>query len=535
MIGRELVMEPCISVIVPVYNTAKYLPTCLDSILSQSMPDFEIIAVNDASTDNSPEILAEYAARDARVRIVCHETNKVLLSVRLSGVRAARGKYLLFLDSDDCFLPGFLTKLRTVAEKKHADMVHFPLVIRDRNHTLSPRVIRLAEKKSRPFARELRNADIFRKYFVENAYGWSAVQKLYRTDVCRKAVENIPDQFCLMAEDFCFYTVCSFFAEHYVPMKQTGYVYFMDSGISSDQKTTLEKFLERQSPIPALRIVRSFLEHQNVPEDYLAAFAGQEQKLFSEYALRWMRSLPDEDRTVAFNTVFAHYDSCCLFTAMRHFFTGRDEHFLELLTGEDPEPVSCPEKFDHIAENPVPDHTDISIERWQDWQKLIRDNHYDTVILAPDSDMDRLFWDIRAVRDAGAAAVCRREKPYLDTLQRQDLKHWLIEDRVLRHASAVLTPDEASAEWYRKRNCHAGISLDHILPPQRCLKTSIRMLALEKSELKSASYRIDPSADGETFVPFFRKLDHLFRKLPTRFRKRLFGFLGRTYNRIFGF
>ena len=143
--------------------------------------------------------------------------------------------------------------------------------------------------------------------------------------------------------------------------------------------------------------------------------------------------------------------------------------------------------------------------------------------------------DIRAIRDAGAAAVCRREKPYLDTLEQQDLKHWLIEDRVLRHASIILTPDEVSAKWYRKRNCSAGISLDKVQPPRRCLQTSARMLALEKSELHSAYYRIDPSADGETFVPFFRKLDHLFRKLPAGFRIPFFGFLSKTYNRLCGY
>ena len=84
--------SPQITVIVPVYNTARYLPDCLDSILSQSMKDFEILAVNDASTDNSPDILAEYAAKDSRVRIVNHETNKGLLAGRLSGIRAARAE-----------------------------------------------------------------------------------------------------------------------------------------------------------------------------------------------------------------------------------------------------------------------------------------------------------------------------------------------------------------------------------------------------------------------------------------------------------
>ncbi len=526
---------PKISVIIPVYNTEKYLSECLDSVLSQSLKDFEIVAVDDASTDGSARILAEYAVRDPRIRIVTHERNKGLLSVRLTGVRAATGKYLLFLDSDDIFLPRFLDALWNTAEKHHADIVHFPLRILDRERRLPPRLLRLAEKKSRPYAHELRGREVFRKYFVEHACGWSAVQKLYLASVCRKAAEYIPDQFCIMGEDFCFYTVCSFFAEHYVPMKRSGYVYFMDSGISSGQKTTQERFLGRQSPVPALKIVRSFLERPEVPKEYRVAFSRQEPKVLAEQFMRWMRHLPDSCRTAAFNAFFRQYDTICLFAALREFFTGRDEHFLELLTGEDPESPSCPEKFNCVAENPSLQNPEISAARWQEWKQLIRENHYDGVILDPDRDPDRLFWDIRAVRDAGAAAVFRKDKPYLDTLERQGLKTWLIEDRIIRQASLVLVPDEASVEWYRKRNCHAAISLDHILSPEKCPETSALMLALEKSELRSACYRIDPSDDGETFVPFFRKLDRLFRKLPAGFRKKLFRRLAEIYNRICGY
>ncbi|MBR4664791.1 MAG: glycosyltransferase family 2 protein, partial [Lentisphaeria bacterium] len=75
--------SPQISVLIPVYNTEKYLRACLDSVLSQSMTDFEIVAVNDASTDGSPRILAEYAAKDSRIRLINHPCNKGLLAVRL--------------------------------------------------------------------------------------------------------------------------------------------------------------------------------------------------------------------------------------------------------------------------------------------------------------------------------------------------------------------------------------------------------------------------------------------------------------------
>ena len=312
-------MNPKISVLIPVYNTAKYLPACLDSVLSQSLPDFEIVAVNDASTDDSPRILTEYAAKDPRIRIIDHKTNRGLLAVRLSGVHAAAGKYLLFLDSDDCFLPRFLEKLWNLAEKTQADIVHFPLTVRDREHSLSSKLLRLAEKKSRPCPGELHGEEVFRKFMVEDAYGWSAVQKLYRTEICRRAAEFIPDSFCLMGEDFCFYTVCAFFAKHYVPMKKSGYVYFLDSGISSGQKTALDKFMSRQCPFQALRNVKDFLLKQNVWEEYREAFERQEQKPLGEYVLRWMRHLNGADRTRAFNAMFREYDACPLFRAFRSF------------------------------------------------------------------------------------------------------------------------------------------------------------------------------------------------------------------------
>ncbi len=523
--------SPQITVIVPVYNTARYLPDCLDSILSQSMKDFEILAVNDASTDNSPEILDQYAAKDSRIRIVNHETNKGLLAGRLSGIKAAKGKYTMFLDSDDCFIPGVLKNVLKTAEKTGADIVNFPMELRLRTGSGRGKLV----KYSRPYKHALHGKEVFRKYFEEDVCSWMLCQKLFLTDLCRKTAAYIPDKFCLMGEDFCFYTICSFFASHYEPVKKPGYVYYIDSGISSGQKTSLDRFLGRQSPVQALCNIRDFLRGQGVFDEYVSAFHHQEPRVFEEHCMRWMRYLPDEDRTQAFNAFMKQYDQDAIFFSMRKFFHGRDEKFLDLMTGEDSAPVPGPGKISRPCLDPVLRNSEISLARWQEWRQLVENNQYDSVILSSDHDPERLFWDILAVRDAGACAVFRKEKPYLDTLEQQGLRAWLIEDRIIRQASLVIVPDEISADWYRKRNCHAGISLDQILPPQRCPQTSALMLALEKSELKSAYYRIDPSADGETFVPFFRKLDQLFRKLPSGFRKKLFAFMGKAYNKIFGY
>jgi CDP-glycerol glycerophosphotransferase len=102
--------RPRISVVVPVYDVAGYLPDCLDSILTQSVTDFEVVAVDDGSTDDSPAVLASYAARDARVRVV-RQDNAGLGAARNTGVEHARGELLWFVDSDDLLAPGALELL----------------------------------------------------------------------------------------------------------------------------------------------------------------------------------------------------------------------------------------------------------------------------------------------------------------------------------------------------------------------------------------------------------------------------------------
>lgn len=94
---------PAISVVVPVYNMERFLPQALDSVISQSLGEIEIICVDDGSTDTSPQILAEYAARDPRIRVITQE-NRGVGPARNVGIRAARGEFVAFLDPDD-FLP----------------------------------------------------------------------------------------------------------------------------------------------------------------------------------------------------------------------------------------------------------------------------------------------------------------------------------------------------------------------------------------------------------------------------------------------
>ena len=118
-------MTPAVSIIIPVYNTEKYLREALDSVLAQTMTDFEVLCVNDASPDSSLEILNEYAAKDPRVTVINSETNKGLAGARNLALPHAQGKYLLFLDSDDIFDPQLVEKSYTRAEETSADICVF--------------------------------------------------------------------------------------------------------------------------------------------------------------------------------------------------------------------------------------------------------------------------------------------------------------------------------------------------------------------------------------------------------------------------
>jgi len=120
---------PNISIIIPVYNTPlDLLRRCLESVTGQTLRDIEIICVNDGSINNSPEILREYAARDARVRLVDLGENKGVSIARNIGMAAARGEYLGFVDSDDYVDKAFFELLYNTALKSKADIIKGDMV-----------------------------------------------------------------------------------------------------------------------------------------------------------------------------------------------------------------------------------------------------------------------------------------------------------------------------------------------------------------------------------------------------------------------
>ena len=119
--------QALISVIIPVYNVEEYLRECIDSVLNQTFSDFEVILVNDGSTDSSGEICDEYVEKDERVTVI-HQKNGGLSVARNIGLSEANGKYVYFLDSDDYISENALATLLNIAENDSSDIVFFDAV-----------------------------------------------------------------------------------------------------------------------------------------------------------------------------------------------------------------------------------------------------------------------------------------------------------------------------------------------------------------------------------------------------------------------
>lgn len=118
-----MVSTPRVSVIVPVYNAEKTIARCLESILAQTVPDLEVVVVDDGSPDGSAAIAASFAEEDERIRVL-HQPNAGLGAARNTGVQAAQGAYLSFVDSDDFIEPHMLEAMLTAAEATGARVVN---------------------------------------------------------------------------------------------------------------------------------------------------------------------------------------------------------------------------------------------------------------------------------------------------------------------------------------------------------------------------------------------------------------------------
>lgn len=242
------------SVVVPVYNVAQYLRACLDSLLCQDCDSWELILVDDGSTDEeSPKICEEYAAAHAdRIRVI-HQPNGGLGAARNTGIEAAKGDYLLFVDSDDTVFPETLKTLSAEIDKTNADMYVFDYVyVTDSGE-------QPGEPRQSAVTGEIQTLAAEPALLLDSP---SACFRLWKRDLFADGSIRFPGR--VWYEDLCTTPKALLRCKSIVQIPNCFYRYYLRSG-SIMRNSNLRRNLEILS---ALETVRDFFEASGASEQY---------------------------------------------------------------------------------------------------------------------------------------------------------------------------------------------------------------------------------------------------------------------------
>lgn len=247
-----------ISIIVPVYNMAKdgKLNYCLDSLINQTIADYEIIAVNDASTDNSLDILYDYQSRyPEKFKVITYERNRHQGGARNEGLKVAKGEWIGFIDSDDWVSPDYFKTCVETGEREGADMVGTNYTI-THEHSFNVNSV-LSSHASKPYGvldKEHRQALLFDP--------GSLVMKIYRREIIFDNNLSFPED--MFYEDNAVGTVWMMYAHKYVLAEGPLYYYYMrpDSTIHT---VTKDRSLDR---IKASEITVSEMKARGFFDEY---------------------------------------------------------------------------------------------------------------------------------------------------------------------------------------------------------------------------------------------------------------------------
>lgn len=181
---------PILSIIVPVYNVEKYLDNCIQSIINQTFQDWELILVDDGSTDNCPNICDRYQLSNHRI-ITIHKQNGGLSSARNSGIDLANGDYITFVDSDDDIAPNTYSENIAILEANpNIELLVYPMILDYNNENKrknNEKKILLEDKR-----------EIFLAWYNHNPIDKSSCTKIFRRDIikpCRYPVGHVHEDF----------------------------------------------------------------------------------------------------------------------------------------------------------------------------------------------------------------------------------------------------------------------------------------------------------------------------------------------------
>ncbi len=295
-----------ISVLIPVYNVEAYLKECLESVISQTEKDIEIICVDDASTDHSLEILKRYQEKDPRIQLICHETNQGICKTRKDAIWASEGDYLMFLDSDDYIASDACEKLYRYIQKTNADVIQFGAKLLY-DETVSAELVTWVENFMEP-STEYIEGNILEKCFVENKLNVNLVNKIWKRTCCRQAVEYLSDEKIVAAEDRYMCFLFLYYTHSYARTRDKYYHYRLAAGVTGGDHLDLEHFEKRCRGAAVIEKVECFLHTLRIREQYGEVFECFSNDILWDCTDCWYRKLEEKDQPEGFRILLRFWD-----------------------------------------------------------------------------------------------------------------------------------------------------------------------------------------------------------------------------------
>lgn len=240
-------IKPKLSIIVPFYNSQEHILRCLESIVLFTQTPYEVICVNDGSTDNSVSIVKRFCLTHPQVRLISFKANKGLYHARLEGISNARGSYIGFLDSDDYVSKGYFDLLYAAACQNNADLAVGQVI------NVNAQGFAYLQSRCARFPYLLPEAEegsVYEMYWEQQGrcYHWHVVwNKIYKKEIFKSNLEILREQqkHMVMMEDFVFSSVVLKDVHKYVVDTSARYYYVQNLSASTQRKdyTSVKKSL----------------------------------------------------------------------------------------------------------------------------------------------------------------------------------------------------------------------------------------------------------------------------------------------------
>lgn len=253
-----------ISIIIPCYNMEEYIEECLNSIFSQEFENYEVVCVDDCSTDNTLLILEKYKNERKNIKIIKYSTNKGTSQARKDAVLASKGEYIMFCDPDDSFSKNALEIAYNSIKQEKVDILQFGTNVVDCG--VNPTALATFVRNCEPYNGRIIEETLFFKCFEEKCFNFNLWNKIYNGNMARLSFSQVKDGYYPKAQDFYAFALMAYNSKTYASINYKLYNYYYGRGITGKRSVSMDRFNKVTTQMHIIEQLYKFLDTQKVTD-----------------------------------------------------------------------------------------------------------------------------------------------------------------------------------------------------------------------------------------------------------------------------